>query len=154
MITVIKMVKVVEFKEISFSYPENSILENPPSNIPPLKPSLSLFTVRVLQDHPLPGPGLPQVPITPESSLCCLPGALSLLLKSSLRQWPLSPTVLKITYYNSPFLPLFFPPRLLLRHNCCLPLTLVALGSFGSSVSLLNTMLRSLDGAISFPIFF
>ena len=103
MITVIKMVKAVEFKEISFSYLENSIFKNPPSNIPPLKPSLSLFTVKVLRDHPIPGTGLPQVPVTPESALCCLPGALSLLLKSSLRQWPLSPTVFINVYYTHSF---------------------------------------------------
>ena len=103
MITVIKMVKVVEFKEISFSYLENSIFKNPPSNIPPLKPPLSLFTVQALQDHPIPGIGLPQVPITPESSVCCLPDALSSLLKYSLRQWPLSPTVFINMYYTHRF---------------------------------------------------
>lgn len=59
-ITVIKIVKALEVKEISFSYLENSILQNPPSNIPPLKPSLSLFTVKVLQDHPILGIWLPQ----------------------------------------------------------------------------------------------
>ena len=64
-ITVIKIVKALEVKEISFSYLKNSILQNPPSNIPPLKPSLSLFTVKVLQDHPILGVWLPQVHLTP-----------------------------------------------------------------------------------------